>query len=145
MDKELRSPDSEFLEMVLEADRPACSQYVSHILEQKNTVADIYESLFMPTLYEVGTLWEKNQISVSDEHLATSVIESLMNELYPNIISDKRTNRKAVVACTENELHQIGVKMVADIFELNGWDTYFLGSNVPTNELVKFIDRKSVV
>lgn len=141
MDKELKSKDSDFLDMVLDADRPGCSQYVSQIMEQKKNVTEIYESLFKPTLYEVGTLWEHNQISVSDEHLATSVIESLMNELYPKIISDKRTSKKVVVACTENELHQIGAKMVADIFELNGWDTFFLGSNVPTNELIKFIER----
>jgi methanogenic corrinoid protein MtbC1 len=32
--------------------------------------------------------------------------------------------------------------MIADIFELNGWDGYFLGANMPVHELIKFIDDK---
>ncbi|MCK7485010.1 MAG: cobalamin B12-binding domain-containing protein [Bacillus subtilis] len=33
--------------------------------------------------------------------------------------------------CAGAELHEIGMRMVADMFELSGWDTYFLGSNLP--------------
>ena len=29
--------------------------------------------------------------------------------------------------------------MVADIFEMNGWDAHFLGANTPTKELIDFI------
>jgi methanogenic corrinoid protein MtbC1 len=29
--------------------------------------------------------------------------------------------------------------MVADIFELNGWDGYFLGANTPSEELMRYI------
>ena len=29
--------------------------------------------------------------------------------------------------------------MVADIFEMHGWDAYYLGANTPTHELVRFI------
>jgi cobalamin-dependent methionine synthase I len=29
--------------------------------------------------------------------------------------------------------------MVADIFELNGWDGYFLGANTPFKETVRFV------
>jgi methanogenic corrinoid protein MtbC1 len=32
--------------------------------------------------------------------------------------------------------------MVADIMELNGWDTYFLGGNVPENDLCHLLDQK---
>jgi MerR family transcriptional regulator, light-induced transcriptional regulator len=38
-----------------------------------------------------------------------------------------------------NELHQVGIKMVADIFEMKGWESYFLGAGIPVKELVKFI------
>ncbi|HOI46367.1 MAG TPA: cobalamin-dependent protein [Bacilli bacterium] len=34
--------------------------------------------------------------------------------------------------CAGNELHEIGMRMVADFFELSGWDSIFLGSNIPT-------------
>jgi len=28
--------------------------------------------------------------------------------------------------------------MVADVFEANGWNSYFLGANTPTDELISF-------
>jgi methanogenic corrinoid protein MtbC1 len=62
-----------------------------------------------------------------------------MNTIYPRIFLAEHTGKKAIVACLPNEFHQVGAKMVADIFELNAWDGYFLGSNVPTNDLIKMI------
>ena len=44
-----------------------------------------------------------------------------------------------MVACVEKEQHQVGVKMVADVFEMNGWESFFLGTGIPNNELVRFI------
>jgi len=31
--------------------------------------------------------------------------------------------------------------MVADVFEMQGWDSLYLGANTPTFELVRFIDE----
>lgn len=130
-----------FLQNLLAANRRACSEIVQQLLQENVKVEEIYESVFKNALYEVGRLWEFNKITVADEHLATSVVEALMNELYAQLIADKRLGKKIVIACTENELHQVGVKMVADIFEMNGWDTFFLGSSVPTSELIRYIHQ----
>lgn len=141
MEANLAEYQQAFLQNLLAADRPGCSGIVQQLLQQNFKVEEIYESVFKNALYQVGKLWELNKITVADEHLATSVVEALMNELYAQIIADKRLGKKIVMACTENELHQVGVKMVADIFEMNGWDTCFLGSNVPTYELIRYIHQ----
>ena len=83
-------------------------------------------------------MWEYNKISVAVEHMATSITEGLMNELLPEIMSLERVNKKIVISCVENEEHQVGGKMVADIFEKNSWDTHYLGANTPIDELVRF-------
>ena len=43
------------------------------------------------------------------------------------------------MACVENEQHQVGIKMVADVFEMNGWESFFLGSGIPNAEFVRYI------
>lgn len=41
------------------------------------------------------------------------------------------------------ELHEIGMRMVADFFEMRGWDTMFLGANMPMAGVLKAIaDRQ---
>ena len=47
-----------------------------------------------------------------------------------------------MISCIDKEFHEIGARMAADVFELNGWNTYFLGASMPTREIVKFIEVK---
>jgi methanogenic corrinoid protein MtbC1 len=91
-------------------------------------------------MYEIGELWENNRITVANEHLATSVTESLLNLVYPSVFATERIGKKAVISCSANEFHQVGGKIVADIFELNGWDGHFLGANTPAEDMAQFID-----
>ena len=41
-----------------------------------------------------------------------------------------------VATCIGGELHEIGIRMVADFFEMEGWDTYYLGANTPADAVV---------
>jgi MerR family transcriptional regulator, light-induced transcriptional regulator len=59
------------------------------------------------------------------------------------MISNKKTGQTAVLACVENEKHQIGLKMVSDIFDKNGWNTFYIGAGVPVEDLIWFIKEKT--
>lgn len=130
--------DKILLEALLSGNRTKASEILKAAHNQGDSVEDIYENLIKPALYEVGELWETGKISVATEHLASAVVEALLNEMYYNILSLNPKEKKVVVSCLENEFHQIGSRMVADIFELNGWNTSFLGANTPTRELIHF-------
>ena len=118
--------------------RLLCSHIVKELKSNNMKLKHLYDHLFKPSLYYIGELWEYNKISVAVEHMATSITESIMNTLYEDILPDIQNNRKVIVSSAENEYHQIGGKMVADIFELNGWDSYYLGANTPTLDLIRF-------
>jgi methanogenic corrinoid protein MtbC1 len=130
---------SDFLENLLKGNRANCSTIVKQYLALNPSIMDLYEEILKVSLYTVGLLWESNRISVATEHLATAIVEGILNEFFEQIISKKRYNKKVIVSCVENEQHQVGIKMVADVFEMNGWESFFLGTGIPTNELIKFI------
>ncbi|MEI6107437.1 MAG: cobalamin-dependent protein, partial [Opitutae bacterium] len=98
--------------------------------------------LVQRSLYEVGELWEQNRISVANEHLATAISEGLLNLIYPRLFATPRNGKSAVVTCVANEHHQIGGKMVADLFEFHGWRGYFLGANTPVRDVISLIGEK---
>lgn len=127
-----------FLESLLAGDRLGSSRMVRELLGKNIPVQTIYEELIKEALYRVGERWENNQITVAEEHLATSVAEAVMNELFPQLVNKTRLKKRVMLACVENELHQVGVKMVADVFEMKGWDSFFLGTNVPVRDLVSY-------
>lgn len=130
---------NDFLLNLLKGNRANCSSIARQYLEKNPSIKDLYEEVFKVSLYEVGRLWETNQITVATEHLATAITEGILNELFEQIITKNKVDKKVVVACVQNEQHQVGIKMVADVFEMKGWESFFLGTGIPTSELVKFI------
>ncbi|NEW80179.1 MAG: cobalamin-binding protein [Gelidibacter sp.] len=136
-------PTSEdFLHYLLKGNRKMCATIAKNYLVENPSIKDLYEEVFKEALYEVGRLWEANKITVATEHLATAITEGILNELYGELdIPETKHQHKVVLACASNEAHQVGVKMVADVFEMNGWESYFLGTGIPMSELVKFIQQ----
>jgi methanogenic corrinoid protein MtbC1 len=133
---------ADYLQALLTGEKGKCIKTVNGLLGEGITLYDLYIRLFQRSMYQVGELWEQNRISVAVEHLATAITESLLTLVYPLIFSAEHIGRKAVVSCVAGEYHQLGGKMAADIFELNGWDGYFLGANTPPEELLKLIQEK---
>ncbi len=143
MAKNYKGISDEFLSSLISGNRKDCSKIAIEKLLSDPSVINLYEELLKPALYSVGKLWENNKISVATEHLATFISEAILNESYDQVISDIRIGKKVVVACVEKEYHQVGIKMVANVFENNGWDALFLGANVPVTELIKFIKSEN--
>ena len=134
--------NQELLHYLLEGNRHAASGFIHDMTKEGISVMDIYEKTIKTTLYRIGELWENNEITVAEEHVATSITEAIMNELYYKIISRTRKPYKVVLGCVETEQHQVGVKMVADVFEMKGWDTWFPGANIPLDDLIRFTKEK---
>jgi methanogenic corrinoid protein MtbC1 len=132
----------QYMLSLLEGDKAKCASIVAHLLEQKIDIKVLYKDLFQRSLYQIGKQWETNKICVATEHVATSITECLLNFTYPAIHSSKKNNKRVVVTCVPKEFHQIGAKMVADLFEINGWETYYVGANAPLNELFKLLITK---
>jgi methanogenic corrinoid protein MtbC1 len=133
---------NEYLSYLLSGNRAECRNVVGELLATNIDIRDLYLRLFQRSLYRVGELWESDRISVATEHVATSITESLLTLGYPELFAGQRIGNKAVISCGLNEFHQVGGKIVADILELNGWDSYFLGANTPVQDLIKYIDEK---
>lgn len=132
----------DYLSSLLAGRRQPCLAMVSELMAANVPLKTIYLDLFERSMYQVGELWESNRISVATEHVATAITENAMGLLHPVIFAAEHCGRKAIISCVANEYHQIGGKMVADIFELHGWDGYFLGANTPIHDLLRMIAEK---
>lgn len=136
---DLQQTHKQFLDALLLGKHTECSKLVRTYLSNQLSIKELYQEIITKAMYDVGELWEYNKISVASEHLASAIVEAIMNQLYLDIISEKKRTKTVIATCVVNEYHQIGIKMISDIFEMNGWDTLFLGSNTPTKELINFI------
>ncbi|EFI33795.1 cobalamin B12-binding domain protein [Desulfonatronospira thiodismutans ASO3-1] len=107
-------------------------------------IQDIYMYVFQPVQYEMGRLWLANQISIAQEHYCTAVTQLIMSHLYPRIMTFEKNGLSMVACCVGGELHELGIRMVTDLLEMKGWDTYYLGANMPEKEVVRSVKDQNV-
>lgn len=127
----------EFLATLLAGNRSQAVAKVLDAIENGLSIESLYLDVFQPALREVGRLWELGRISVAQEHLVTAATQVAMAQLYPRIFSTTTIGRTVVVASVGGELHEIGGRMLADIFQLRGWDALFVGANTPVTAIVQ--------
>ena len=131
-----------YLTALLKGNRRDAVAIVESAVREGVSIRDLYLQVFQPAQREVGRLWQNNIISVAEEHYCTASTQALMAQFYPQILATPRTGRKVVVACVGSELHEIGTRMVADFFEMDGWDGLYIGASTPAAALVDLVCRE---
>ncbi len=138
-DTELNQYARQYLKLILNKDRHGAAQYVNDLINKNFSIPEIYSDVMTPTLYEIGWLWQQNKITTADEHLATAITQYVMTTLYEEIFSTQKNEYKVLGASIGSELHEIGIRMVIDLFEYAGYNTHYLGGNIPYESFVSFV------
>jgi len=125
-----------YLDALLRVQRDAASRMILKAVEEGVDVKDIYLHVFEPCQHEVGRLWQTNQITVAQEHYCSAVTQMVMSQLYPYIFQGKKNGHSMIATCVAGEMHEIGIRMVGDLFEMDGWDSYYLGANTPSESII---------
>jgi methanogenic corrinoid protein MtbC1 len=125
-----------YLRALMQGSGRQADQVIEQSLGEGLSVDNLYLDIFQPSAYEIGHLWQLNQVSVAQEHLATAIIERQMGDLHHLFKPIQSRQRKVLIGCVEREFHRIGARMVADFFERDGWNVFFLASAVPTDTFI---------
>jgi MerR family transcriptional regulator, light-induced transcriptional regulator len=131
----------QFFKALLKGDRSECKSILLAMLNQNISIPDLYEDVFRRSLYQIGELWSQKKLTVADEHLASALCENLIAHIQNQLNPTKTIEKKVLISCVTSNFHQIGPKMVSNIFELHGWESYYLGANMPISDLIEVIDR----
>jgi methanogenic corrinoid protein MtbC1 len=129
-----------YFEALRAGDRRAALTTARGALHSGLDIRDLYMEVLQPAMHEVGRMWETNQFTVAQEHLATAITQSVMAQLYATVVSRPAIGRTMVATCIGGELHELGIRMVADFFEMEGWDVAYLGANMPAEDLVRLLE-----
>ncbi|HJT77089.1 MAG TPA: ATP-binding protein, partial [Gemmataceae bacterium] len=127
----------QYLDALLRGQRHAASRLILDAVDRGTAIGDLYLHVFGRCQREVGRLWQLNRISVAQEHYCSAATQLVMSQLYPYLFARPRTGRRLVAACVAGDLHEIGLRVVTDLFELDGWDTLYLGASVPPGGVVQ--------
>ncbi len=128
-----------FFNALTDGDTYLCTDIAINSCHNEDDITNFYLNVVQPALYRIGELWETGKITAADEHLSTAIVMRvavyLSNRHKPVINKDKRI----IVLCSPGEYHQVGGMIVANCFEIKGWDVHFLSDSLPPGDIMKHI------
>lgn len=99
------------------------------------TPDNVVEDLLRPAMYWIGREWSRGDISVEEEHLATATGSVLLVELLADSSVAPRTDRVALVAMVETNIHELGPQAVTDSLTRAGWEAALVPTGTTSEEL----------
>ncbi len=131
-------PECEAFESaLLLGDRRTALALLEYRFERGFNLVDTEAHLIQPALYGIGDKWQRNAVSIAQEHMATAIAQSLMTQGLLKSMVPPANGSKVLLACVEGNIHSVGLQMVSDAFQLAGWDVQYLGANVPQASILQ--------
>lgn len=131
-----------YLLHLLERQEEDAAKIVLDLQERGRGTTSIYERVISPALAEIGRMWHLREATVADEHFATGATRMIMAELRRHAPREPRNGRSCLCTAVGGDLHDLGIRMVADVFEFAGWEAECLGADMPAEEIVGALESR---
>lgn len=129
-----------FTRSLIDGDRHAATRIVTDALHGGANITSVGVGLVQPAMYEIGELWQRNKVTVAQEHLATTISHNVLAMAYARTSFKEPRGLCAIFAALEGNHHVLGLRMTSDAFETEGWTVNYLGSDTPLVDLMRMID-----
>ena len=113
----------------------AVALVVDAIRMDRISTKDVLVGVLPRALEYIGRQWHLGAATVAEEHIATQAAGRLIEQIMLMSPEPVANGRTAIMTMVEGDNHDIGVRIVAAFFELDGWKTICLGANSPANDL----------
>ncbi|WP_347989446.1 MerR family transcriptional regulator [Methylomonas sp. AM2-LC] len=112
-----------------------CEQMLKRALMAKEPLPYLRDVL-IPALIHVGDLWHEQKISIAQEHMFSACVKRILLGMV-NSLQSLSGNRPAMMFATPSgEPHEFGVLMCCLLAAEQDFDCYYLGANVPADDLL---------
>ena len=131
-----------FAAALLLGDEVGAEKAIRDAMDADVSTAEIDDAIIAPALWLIGDLWERGEISVADEHLATEIsmrVLALQREAERLAVS--RGHHRVLLATPEGELHVVALRMLGNLLREAGYEVVMLGADVPPIALARAAER----
>ncbi len=104
------------------------------------SVEQVCSELIVPTLWQIGQLWEEGKITVSVEHFASAYFRGLLTNLF-HVSPYTREGPLVLVCCAPGEPHEIAPLMLALFLRRAGFRVAYLGQSIESAGLLQTIQQ----
>lgn len=97
-------------------------------------VAGLLDDVVIPLLANIEDGWLDGSIRISQEHMASAVLRSFLDQLRRSMPGPDNAPR-LIVTTPRDQHHELGALIVAIVAAMQSWRVTYLGPNLPTKEI----------
>ncbi len=108
--------------------------------KEQASLAEFYDDILRPVLYDVGYLWQENKLDIGMEHVCSNTANKTIHKITGSIKSnDKMEN---IIICTpDGELHNIACNIIESLLFEKGFQVNNVSPSIPTDSMINYIDE----
>lgn len=98
---------------------------------------EAYLDLLSPAMYIIGERWHAGELTISDEHLATTTALRVTARLGQRSVPRGRSRGSIVLAVVANDQHSVPTALLRDLLRFRGFNPVDLGANTPADSIAQ--------
>jgi len=92
--------------------------------------------IIYPFLEKIGILWQTQNITPAHEHFISNLIRQKIIVAIDGLPIPPKNSKKILLFLPEGEMHELGLLFYHFLIRKSGYRTYYLGQNVPHEDLI---------
>ena len=126
------------IQAVIELDMDLLEKSLSEASVQLTRRAFI-EGVIVPMFVRIGKLWESGRLKIINEHMASNYVRTTLWDML-RTVEISRSAPRIIIGAPSGQWHELGALVAALISAEAGWRPYYVGVNLPAEELASAID-----
>ena len=134
---------AKFINFLLQGEQKKTYKMLLNEISKGIDVQKLYLNIISSALQKIGELWNIGEVSTNNIHHFTQNTTKIMNQLQIYFPQKEKNGYTAVSVTPGSERHNIGLRMVNDFLEMEGWNIFFLKGNLPINNIINAIKENN--
>ena len=130
-----------YLDALLRGNKKGARAIIEETLQNGIPTNSVYVDIIWPVMIEIEKLLRSGHITPVQEHLATRINRTIVDQLQNKLPCRANRDKKIVICCAPDELKELGAQMMADLFESDGWEVKFLGGGLNSDDILAFVNE----
>lgn len=131
----------QYLNALLSANRAQARLLMAQAISQAGRVEEVYDNLLWPTIEQLNHLLRVETVNRATHELAVRIHRQVCDQVAVHLPMTGPHGKRVVLTCGGSEPDDLAGQLVADRFEADGWEVYFLGGGVPNDEVLELIGK----
>lgn len=102
-------------------------------------IRELINNLIYPLMVKVGNLVEVKKLNIAQEHMLSSLLRDFLGTIHQSLNpyeqSTKIKTKKILICTREGDIHEFGILISSIICNFYRYQNFYLGTNLPANEL----------